>query len=59
MTEKQWNQLVDIVEGKYSGSPVSAFIIDSPWLPGWHGISNLSYYNSEEAWFKANMAAIN
>lgn len=59
MTENQWNKLVSIVNGEYSGPPVSAFIIDSPWLPGWHGISNLTYYNSEEAWFKANMAAIN
>ena len=59
MTEKQWNQLVAIVNGSHSTSPVSAFIIDSPWLPGWYGISNLSYYCSAEDWFEANMAAIN
>ncbi|MBE0654414.1 MAG: uroporphyrinogen decarboxylase, partial [Bacteroidales bacterium] len=38
--------------------PLTAFITDSPWLPGWAGISTLQYYSSEETWFQANKKAI-
>ncbi|MGC9354897.1 MAG: uroporphyrinogen decarboxylase family protein, partial [Mariniphaga sp.] len=33
-------------------------IIDSPWIPGWAGITTLQYYSSEEIWFQANKKAI-
>ncbi|MHC4737201.1 MAG: uroporphyrinogen decarboxylase family protein, partial [Planctomycetota bacterium] len=34
------------------------FIIDSPWLPGWAGISILDYFSSEQMWFEANLKAV-
>ena len=34
------------------------FIIDSPWLPGWAGISTLDYYASDEKWLAANLQAV-
>ncbi len=40
----------------FSPLPVG-FIIDSPWLPGWAGISTLDYYASGEKWFSANLKA--
>ncbi len=58
MTQSQWEVLVKIVNGKKPQDPQTAFIIDSPWLPGWSGISTLDYYTSDDAWFKANMKAI-
>ena len=32
-----------------------ALIIDSPWLPGYLGISHLDYYLDPEVWFQSNL----
>ena len=58
MTDTQWNSLVDAVNGKVSPEIPVGFIIDSPWLPAWYGISLLDYFSSDELWLKANLAAI-
>jgi uroporphyrinogen decarboxylase len=58
MNEKQWQILLDIIRGKQPHSPVAGFIIDSPWLPGWYGISTLRYFASETQWLDANLKAI-
>jgi len=58
MNSIQWRKLSEIIEGKEPSSPVTGFIIDSPWLPGWYGITNLQYYASEKSWFDANLKAI-
>lgn len=58
MTEQQWRQLLAVLQGEQLDPPPIAFIIDSPWLPGWRGISTLAYYTSGEQWFQANLDAI-
>jgi len=58
MTDAQWDQLKAIVDGEVLSPPPVGFIIDSPWLPNWHGISILDYFASEEQWLKANLEAI-
>ena len=58
MTNEQWNLLLQTVQGKTTEKPVTGFIIDSPWLPGWAGVSNLQFYSSEEIWFQTNKKAI-
>ena len=58
MTAEQWNILLNVVEGKKLETLPSGFIIDSPWLPGWCGISTLDYYSSDQLWFEANRKAI-
>ena len=58
MTNEQWNTLFDTVHGIKPRNPVTGFIIDSPWIPGWAGISTLQFYSSEEIWFRANKKAI-
>jgi uroporphyrinogen-III decarboxylase len=58
MTDKQWTDLVAIVNGvKRHPLPVG-FIIDSPWLPNWFGINILDYFSNDELWLKANLSAI-
>ncbi|MCD6288621.1 MAG: uroporphyrinogen decarboxylase [Candidatus Hydrogenedentes bacterium] len=58
MTETQWQKLLGVIDGEvFSPIPVG-FIIDSPWLPGWTGISMLDYYASETMWFDANKKAV-
>jgi uroporphyrinogen decarboxylase len=54
MTNSQWNALKDIVEGNPTTNPLTGFIIDSPWIPGWYGVSHIEYYSSEKIWFEAN-----
>ena len=58
MTETQWNNLVDIAKGEKMDKLIPGFIIDSPWLPNWYGISILDYYTSDELWLKANLKAM-
>jgi uroporphyrinogen decarboxylase len=58
MNNRQWQQLIDVVNGKRVDPLSAGFIIDSPWLPGWAGISTLDYFTSDEIWFEANKKAI-
>lgn len=58
MTEAQWNDLKETVHGRTSRKPIVAFIIDSPWLPGFNGITTLDYYSSGEKWLNANIKAM-
>lgn len=58
MTDKQWNTLLDTINGKDTKLPIG-FIIDSPWLPNWYGITKLDYYTSDELWFESNRKVMN
>ena len=58
MNDAQWQSLQAVIRGeKVTPLPV-AFIIDSPWLPKWAGMTILDYYTSEERWLAANLKAI-
>ena len=58
MNDTQWQALRAVIRGeKVTPLPV-AFIIDSPWLPNWAGMTILDYYTSEERWLAANFKAI-
>jgi uroporphyrinogen-III decarboxylase len=57
MTDKQWQLLLDVLAGgSHSPLPVG-FIIDSPWLPGWAGMTIMDYFTSENRWLEANLKA--
>jgi uroporphyrinogen-III decarboxylase len=58
MNEFQWQLLLDVIAGKKVDPLPAGFIIDSPWLPGWSGISTLDYFTSDELWFQANKKAV-
>jgi uroporphyrinogen-III decarboxylase len=58
MNQTQWYLLLDVIEGKKVSPLPVGFIIDSPWLPGWYGISTLDYFTNENLWFAANSKAI-
>ncbi|MDZ7371147.1 MAG: uroporphyrinogen decarboxylase [candidate division KSB1 bacterium] len=57
MTDPQWQQLVAKVQGR-SREPICGFIIDSPWLPNWYGITILEYMTDHELWLQANLKAV-
>jgi len=58
MTHEQWEKLRAVIKGELLGPLPVGFIIDSPWLPGWAGVSLLDYYTSEELWLDANLKAV-
>lgn len=58
MTNEQWGLLLKTVRGETPEKPVTGFIIDSPWIPGWAGVSTLQYFSSEEIWFQTNKKAV-
>jgi uroporphyrinogen decarboxylase len=58
MTDEQWYFLTDFVQGKPVPNSLTGFIIDSPWIPGFSGISTLDYFSSDQLWFEANKKTI-
>ncbi len=58
MTDRQWQKLKAVVNGNVVKPIPVAFVIDSPWLPPWAGISTLDYFTSEQLWFEANLKAV-
>ena len=58
MNDTQWHVLLDVINGKDISPLPVGFIIDSPWLPGWAGISTIDYFTQEQLWFDANKKAI-
>ena len=58
MTPQQWEKLLAVIDGQALDPLPVGFVIDSPWLPGWAGITALDYYTSEQMWFEANVRAV-
>ena len=58
MTEQQWNLLCSVISGESNGSIPVGLIIDSPWLPGWAGVSILDYFHDPAKWLDANLRAV-
>jgi len=59
MRNSAWNDLVALIEGKSLSYQPVGFIIDSPWIPGWYGISKTDYYASDDLWFRSNLKVVN
>ena len=57
MTSAQWQTLLAVLAGESVRTLPAGFIIDSPWLPPWAGISTLDYYASESLWLQTNLKA--
>jgi uroporphyrinogen-III decarboxylase len=58
MTDKQWEDLKKMIAGETPAPPPIGFIIDSPWLPNWCGVSILDYFSNDEKWLACNLKAI-
>jgi uroporphyrinogen decarboxylase len=58
MTDEQWKKLLAVLNGELLAPLPVGFIIDSPWLPAWAGISIMDYFCSEQMWFEANLKAV-
>jgi len=58
VTNDQWQLLLNVINGNQTEKVPVGFIIDSPWLPGWAGISTQDYFTNDELWFEANNKAV-
>lgn len=58
MTDKQWELLLSVLAGDAHTPVPAGFIIDSPWLPGWAGMTVMDYFASENSWLEANLLAV-
>ncbi|MCP4256930.1 MAG: uroporphyrinogen decarboxylase [Planctomycetes bacterium] len=58
MTTEQWEKLLAVINGELVEPLPVGFIIDSPWLPNWAGMSTLDYFTNEQMWFDANLKVI-
>ena len=57
MTDAQWQRLLETLDGRVSSPPPAGFIIDSPWLPRWAGLTMFDYFAGDEPWLSANLNA--
>jgi MtaA/CmuA family methyltransferase len=55
MLPQQWEIFKRAARLEKSDAVPMALIIDSPWIPGYLGISHLDYYLDPEVWFQANL----
>jgi uroporphyrinogen decarboxylase len=58
MTNDQWTKLLAVLAGETLDPLPVGFVIDSPWLPGWAGVSTLDYYAGDQTWLEANLKAV-
>lgn len=58
MTREQWEVLLAVIRGEAVSPLPVGFIIDSPWLPNWHGTSILEYFTDNTCWLEANLTAV-
>ncbi len=57
MTDFQWQQLLRVVRGEILEPAPVGFIIDSPWLAAWAGMSVMDYFTDDHAWLASNLRA--
>jgi uroporphyrinogen-III decarboxylase len=58
MTDRQWEMLQRTIKGEVFNPLPVGFIIDSPWLPNWYGITIIDYFSNDDLWLKANLKAM-
>jgi uroporphyrinogen decarboxylase len=53
--KEQWELFKRAAKRQPAAAAPLALIVDSPWIPGYFGISHLDYYLDPEVWFQANL----
>jgi uroporphyrinogen decarboxylase len=55
MRPEQWQAFKSAAKGQSVATTPLALIVDSPWMPGYLGISHLDYFLQPDVWFEANL----
>ena len=58
MRPEQWETFKRAAKRQGVERPPLALIVDSPWIPGFLGISHLDYYLDPDVWFDANLRVL-
>jgi len=58
MTDKQWSDLLRVLDGQLLDPLPVGLIVDCPWLPGWAGTTILDYLTDDRVWLEANLKAV-
>lgn len=58
MTAQQWEILRRCARGEALPQVPVALIVDSPWIPGFLGLSTLDYLFAPEVWLEANLRVL-
>ena len=53
-----WNRFKSAARLEEPEQPPVAFIVDSPWLPGYAGINTLDYFLLPDKWLEINLALL-
>ena len=59
MNSKNWDTIKKCCNMKNIEKAPVGLIVDSPWIPGYVGISTIDYFTIPEKWFEANLKVIN
>jgi uroporphyrinogen decarboxylase len=55
MRPEQWETFKKAARLEKMDKIPMAMIIDSPWIPGYLGISHMDYFLDPELWFQSNL----
>jgi len=55
MNKEQWNTIKKCAAMEPVEKTPVGLIVDSPWIPGYVGMSTMDYFTIPEKWFEANM----
>ena len=55
MRPEQWQCFKRAARQAANATTPVALIVDSPWIPGYLGVSHLDYYLNPEVWFQGNL----
>lgn len=55
MRKEQWEAFKRAAKRRPTEQVPLALIVDSPWIPGYLGISHLDYFLDPEVWFQSNL----
>ncbi|MFB3905361.1 MAG: uroporphyrinogen decarboxylase family protein [Acidobacteriota bacterium] len=58
MRKEQWSIFKSVAKKRPQHEVTVALIIDSPWMPGYLGLSHHDYYFDPETWFAANLRIV-
>jgi uroporphyrinogen-III decarboxylase len=53
-----WERFVTVARGGMADRAPVAFMVDSPWLPGYVGIDTLDYFLREDEWLRINLGLL-
>ena len=58
MRPHQWQSFKQAAKHQPAAAVPLALIVDSPWMPGYLGMSHLDFFLDPEAWFQANLRVL-